>query len=96
MSYGGPPGLFFNSDKKDDSILCHSRFVLCRRRPRPQTQCRLIVTQSMPHMTQTLIMYHIAYEFKDTEVKLNLCSVKMKKKRCIGNNIKGKDKEKKL
>jgi len=50
----------------------------------------------MPHMTQTLVKDDIAYEFKDTEVKLNLCSVRMKKKRCIGNNIKGKVQEKKM
>jgi hypothetical protein len=55
--------------KKDESILCHSHFVLCRRRPRPQTQCRLITTQSMPHMTQTLIKDHLEYGFKDTDVK---------------------------
>jgi hypothetical protein len=50
----------------------------------------------MPHMTQKLIIYHIAYEFKDKEVKLYLCSVKMEEKRCIENNIKGKDEKKKL
>jgi hypothetical protein len=50
----------------------------------------------MPHITQTLIKDHIVYKSKDKEVKLNLCRVRMKKKRCIGNNIKGKVVEKKM
>ncbi len=47
----------------------------------------------MPHMTQTLIRYQIAYELKDTEVTLYLCSVWIKKQRCIGKDTKGKIEE---
>jgi hypothetical protein len=90
----GPQGYFFNPNKKDESILCHSHFILCRRCSRPQTQCRLIITQSISQMTQMLIKYNIAYEFKDTEVKLYQCSVKIKRQRCMWKNIKGKIEEK--
>jgi hypothetical protein len=72
LSYRASPGLFFNPFKKDESILCHSHFVLRRRYPRPQTQRRPKIMQSTPHRTQMLTKYHLVYGSKDTEVKILL------------------------
>ncbi len=69
MSYSTPKKHNFNTDKKDESILRYSHFVIRCRYLRSQNQCRTTVKQGTPIVTQMLIKEDLEYDLTESEVK---------------------------